>query len=105
MNTALKMEKHERRKDPRHDFNRYIFYATENSFHEGKLKDYSISGLFIKASSPLPVGEVITVALPYTEDDNYKRRGQVVRQNDEGFGVEFFQDPNEKVFRSDVISL
>ena len=104
MNTALKMEKSERRKDPRHRFSRYIFYATDNSFHEGKLRDYSRSGLFIESGSPLAVGEIITVALPYTEDINDKRKGQVVRQNDAGFGVEFFKDPSDKVIRADILS-
>ena len=104
MNTAEKMERHERRKDPRHRFSRYVFYATENSFFEGKLRDYSNGGLFIESNSPLEVGQVVTVALPYTEDKNDKRKGQVVRQNETGFGVEFFKDPGDKVLRADILT-
>jgi len=105
MISAVKMEKDERRKAPRYMFSRYIFYATENSFHEGELKDYSHSGLFIKTSYPLPVGEVVTVALPYSDDLNDKRKAQVVWRNDEGFGVEFFKNIDDRVTRADIISM
>lgn len=104
MNNASGTEKDDRRKDPRHRFSRYIFYATENSFYEGILKDYSRSGLFIESSSPLQVGEEVTVALPYIEDKDDKRKGQVVRQNEKGFGVEFFQDPNDRILRSQTLT-
>ncbi|MGD8661897.1 MAG: hypothetical protein PVH37_18290, partial [Desulfobacterales bacterium] len=48
-------------------------------------------GLFIKTSHIIPVGSVITVALPYL-DGHVKRQGQVVRTNKDGFGIELFKE-------------
>ena len=89
----------DRRKDPRHPFSRYVFYATEDHLYEGDLVNYSLGGLFIQSGDIPPVGEVVTVALPYSEYRNDKRRGQVVWRNREGFGVEFFKDRSQPVMR------
>jgi hypothetical protein len=89
----------DRRKDPRHLFSRYVFYATSDHLYEGDLVNYSRGGLCIQSSVIPPLGEVITVALPYSEEKNDKRRGQVVWRNKGGFGVEFFKDPGKRVMR------
>ncbi|KPJ77765.1 MAG: hypothetical protein AMJ54_06195 [Deltaproteobacteria bacterium SG8_13] len=89
----------ERRKDPRHPFSRYVFFATPARLYEGDLVNYSLGGIFIQSPDIPPVGEVIIVALPYSKDKNDKRKGQVVWRNREGFGVEFFKDPRKRVMR------
>lgn len=93
----------DRRKDPRHPFSRYIFFATPSHLYEGDLLNYSRGGIYIRSPEIPPVGEVITVALPYSEDKNDKRKGQIVWQNRDGFGVEFFKDPRKRVMRSHTL--
>lgn len=89
----------DRRKDPRYPFSRYVFFATRNRLFEGDLVNYSRSGLHIQSPDIPPLGEVVTVALPYSESSNDKRKGQVVWRNEEGFGVEFFKDPRKRKMR------
>ena len=89
----------DRRRDPRYPFSRYVFFATRAHLYEGDLVNYSRSGLYIQSPEIPPVGEVITVALPYSKDKNAKRRAQIVWRNLEGFGVEFFKDPRKRVMR------
>jgi hypothetical protein len=78
----------ERRQHPRHPYSRYIFFATRKRFFEGELQNYSHNGLFIKSQAFLPVGERITVALPYSEDKNDKRKAKIIWSNEQGFGAE-----------------
>ncbi len=91
----------EKRRNRRIPYSRYVFYATRRQFFEGELKDYSKYGVFIKSHAPLPIGEVITVALPYSETEKEKRKGMVVWQNIEGFGVELFRNPDRSLSRKD----
>jgi hypothetical protein len=78
----------ERRESPRQAYSRYIFFATRKQFFEGELANYSDKGLFIKSHAFLPVGEKITVALPYSEEKAAKRKAKIVWCNEEGFGAE-----------------
>jgi hypothetical protein len=81
----------EKRVKERKLYSGHIFFASKKGFYEGRLKNYSRNGLFIETNSPLSVGEVITIALPYTEDKNIKCKGQVIRINKEGAGIELFK--------------
>jgi len=94
----------EKRKSRRMPYSRYVFFATRKQFFEGELKDYSKYGLFIKSPVLLPVGEVITVALPYSETEKEKRRGTVIWRNVEGFGVELFRDREPRLVRKDFLA-
>ena len=84
----------EKRDDPRIEYSGHIFFSAKDGFYEGELTNYSDYGLFIRTAHILPVGSVITIALPYL-DGHVKRRGQVVRTNKNGFGVEFFREDHE----------
>lgn len=89
----------EKRDDPRIEYSGHIFFSTKDGFFEGDLSNYSEYGLFIKTSKILPVGSVITIALPYL-NGHVKRQGQVVRLGRNGFGIEFFREncgPFEKI--------
>jgi hypothetical protein len=89
----------EKRDDRRIEYSGHIFFSTKNGFYEGDLTNYSEYGLFIKTTKILPVGSVITIALPYL-NGHVKRQGQVVRVGRNGFGIEFFREncgPFEKV--------
>ena len=78
----------ERRIDLRRPYSGHIFFATKDRFFEGALKNYSQNGLFIRTYEILTLGEFITVALPYEEDEKSKVPGQILWQNHEGYGIE-----------------
>ena len=99
MKISNKEKNSEKRDDSRIEYSGHIFFITKDGFYEGDLTNYSEHGLFIRTCNILPVGSVITIALPYL-DGHVKRQGQVVRANKNGFGVELFRedsDPFQKV--------
>ena len=69
----------------------HIFFSTKNGFAEGRLKNYSRSGLFIESEVYVSVGEIITIALPYMKDRDIKCKGQIMWFNKEGVGIELFK--------------
>jgi hypothetical protein len=84
----------EKRIKGRRPYSGPIFFTTENGFHEGRLKNYSPSGLFIKTKASLFRGEIITIALPYSNAKQAKYQGQVLWSNREGIGIELFKKRN-----------
>ena len=99
MKISNKEKNSDKRDDSRIEYSGHIFFITKDGFYEGDLTNYSKHGLFIRTSKILPVGVIVTLALPYL-DGHVKRRGQVVRANRKGFGVELFKEelqPFEKV--------
>ena len=83
-----------KRDDPRIEYSGHIFFISKDGFNEGELANYSEHGLFIETANKLPVGTIITIALPYL-DGHVKRQGQVVRTDKNGFGVELFRQDSE----------
>ena len=69
-----------------------IFFVAKNGFNEGRLRDFSKSGLFINSKARLSVGEIITMALPFLSGKKVKCKGQIMRSTNDGFGIEFFKD-------------
>ena len=43
----------------------HILFVAKNGFNEGRLKDFSRSGLFIITKARLTVGDIITIAIQY----------------------------------------
>ena len=82
----------EKRAEPRKTYSGSIFFTTKDGFYEGRLKNYSQNGLFISTRQSLRVGDVLTVALPYLDDNVAKRTGQIMWSCKEGFGVELFRE-------------
>ena len=97
------MYKHiERRIEKRYACSELIFFATRSRLYEGRLKDYSRSGLYIRTKEVMPIGELITVVDPHPAGGNIKRKGQILWRNEEGFGVELYRprsDRENKVIR------
>jgi flagellar basal body L-ring protein FlgH len=87
-------KKFERRKAQRHPCTEVIFFASRSGFHEGQCKDYSRDGLFIQTSEILSVGEIITVAIPFSDRMDDKRNAQIMWKNAAGFGVALFEKRN-----------
>ena len=85
-----------RRNDPRIPYSGFVFFSTKRGFFEGELTNYSKHGLFIKTQENLSVGEIITVALPYMEHEEIKFKAQILRRNNEGYGLELFRERNDK---------
>ena len=88
-NRKAKMDK---RVYPRKPYSGDVFFVANNGFNEGRLKDLSRSGLFINSKARLPVGEIITMALPFLNGKNDKCKGQIMRSDKQGFAIEFFRD-------------
>ncbi len=78
------------RKNKRQKFSKYINYTNNNRFYTGLIKDISKSGIFIQTEDSLPRGEIIMLAIPFSNKNNNSIvNGEVVRINQEGFGVKF----------------
>ena len=84
----------EKRTEPRKPYSGHIFYVTKEGFCEGRLKNYSSNGLFIATSITPPIGEIITIALPYLDVKADKCKGQIMWCNTSGFGIELFRRRN-----------
>jgi hypothetical protein len=95
MITAQRTATVEKRTEPRKTYSGSIFFATKDGLHEGRLKNYSENGLFISTRNLLPVGEMLTIALPYLDNNADKRTGQIMWRCKEGFGVELFRQRNK----------
>ena len=87
--------KRDKRISPRKAYSGHILFVTNNGFNEGRLKDYSRSGLFIITKTHLKVGEIITVAIPYANDKQIKCKGQIMRRDRDGFGIDLFSNRSE----------
>jgi Tfp pilus assembly protein PilZ len=67
-----------------------ISYATQNRIFSDNIADISNSGLFIETKTPLEVGEEIVLSFNmHGYDRPFKIKGNIVRSNQQGIGVEF----------------
>jgi len=92
--TSNKEKNSDKRYEPRIEYSGSVFFSTKDGFYEGELENYSKNGLYIRTSHILPMGSVITIALPYS-DGHVKRQGQVMRADKNGFGIELFREGDE----------
>ena len=90
MNIINKQIGSEKRTEPRRPYSGNIFFTSKNGLNEGKLKNFSRSGMFIETKAGLSVGEIITVALPHLKN-NIKCKGQIMWHNGQGCGIELFR--------------
>ena len=87
--------KKELRKEPRKHFIGSIFYASEQQFYKGEVKNYSISGIFVETKDKFFVGQTLNLALPYSKAKDSKCLGAVIWQNTKGIGVELNVERDE----------
>ena len=67
-----------------------ISYATQNRIYSDNIADISKSGLLIETKRPLNVGEEIVLSFNmHGYDRPFKIKGNIVRSNQQGIGVEF----------------
>ena len=95
MNGVNAKQSFDKRVKGRKPYSGHIFFATKNGFNEGRLENYSPSGVFIKTKASLSIGEVVTIALPYLKAKQAKFQGQVLWRNREGVGRELFKKRND----------
>ena len=89
-NTVIQMKN--LRKYPRKSCSENTFFATQTMVFEGLIKNICAQGVFIESLLALPVGQIITVAIPSNPQHRIKDskiQGMVVWTNEDGFGVEF----------------
>jgi hypothetical protein len=84
--------KRDMRINQRKPYSGHIFFVAKNGFNEGRLKNFSRSGLFINSKARLAVGDIITMALPFLKGNKVKCKGQIMRRTKEGFGIELFRN-------------
>ncbi len=94
MNIVNGKQNFEKRIKGRKPYSGNIFFTANNGFHEGRLQNYSPSGLFIRTKASLSIGEIITIALPYLKAKQVKYQGQVLWSSREGVGIELFKKRN-----------
>ena len=99
MKIANKENGFDKRIKSRKPYSGKIFFTTKNGFYEGRLKNFSRHGLFIETTACLPVGEIITIALPHVDGKNIKCKGQIMWHNKEGCGIELFRKRSNTNFR------
>jgi PilZ domain len=95
MNLSRSKKNLEKRIKMRKPYSGHIFFTTKKGFHEGKLKNFSPSGLFIRTKASLSIGEIITIALPFSKANQAKYQGQVLWSNRDGVGIELFKKRND----------
>ena len=95
MNGQNGKQSFEKRTKVRKPYSGHIFFTAKNGFNEGRLKNYSPSGLCIKTKASLSIGEVIIIALPYVKAKQAKYKGQVLWSNRECVGIELFKKRND----------
>ena len=86
--------------DPRGGINERRFLREEHfsqiSFHSnerlytGNIINISQGGAFVQSLDIFPVGQALTVVIPFTHKaETVKRMGKIAWSNSEGFGFEF----------------
>ena len=81
----------DKRTRPRRPYSGDIFFTSKNGLNEGKLKNFSLNGLFIETAENLLVGEILTIAMPHIKGKKIKFKGQIIWRNKHGCGIELFK--------------
>ena len=78
------------RRFPRKEYFSQISFHSEERLYAGNITNISLGGAFVQSLDIFPVGQTLTVVIPFTHKaKTVKRTGKVVWNNGEGFGFEF----------------
>ncbi len=78
------------RRFPREESFSHISYHSNERLYTGNITNISLGGAFVQSLDTFPVGQALTVVIPFTHKaETVKRTGKVVWNNGEGFGFEF----------------
>jgi hypothetical protein len=89
MTSASKQPFLNKRREPRHPFSGVILFVYKKNLNEGKLINWSRSGLCMQTNRFFRKGEVITISLPPSIYKNNNRRARIVWKKADGCGVQF----------------
>jgi hypothetical protein len=67
---------------------------------DGLTEDLSVTGLYLKTDTPLPVGATCVVTMWVAEDDStepIERKGEIIRSDENGVAIEFRSLDRENV--------
>ena len=92
---GITKKKRDKRIGPRITYLGPIFFTTKSGFFEGELTNYSRHGFFMKTQEDLILGEIITVALPYEENNRTKFQAQILRRGNGGYGLELLRERDD----------
>jgi len=83
-------EKPELREHPRKPYSKVALFTAGKQFYKGLIKNISRRGVFVETKGAFNVGQIIKLVIPGTSIDNgVMLKGEVVRCDQTGIGVEF----------------
>ena len=75
---------------PRKEYFSQISFHSEERLYAGNITNISLGGAYVQSLDIFPVGQALTVVIPFTHKaETVKRTGKVAWNNGEGFGFEF----------------
>ena len=78
------------RRFPRKEYFSQISFHSEERLYAGNITNISLGGAYVQSLDIFPVGQALTVVIPFTHKaETVKRTGKVAWNNGEGFGFEF----------------
>ena len=80
----------ERRKKQRVTCSESTFFSTGKEIQEILIKDIGDNGIFVESDMAVTVGQIITIAVPSSENKGSKYRGKIAWSKQGGFGVHLY---------------
>ena len=78
------------RRFPRKDYFTQLSFYSKDRDYTGNIKNISLGGAFIQSLDTFPVGQTLTLVIPFARKAKTVRRsGKVIWNNREGFGLAF----------------
>lgn len=93
----------EKRYHPRKPYFMPVDYIDRNRVYKEYIVDISAGGIFIKTTNDVPVGNEITLTLPFPHQNYLTISGIVVRSSSEGLAVRFHRSDLELVSRLETL--
>ena len=83
----------EKREHPRTDFQSYVEFIKKGKLYKEASRDLSYSGIFLKTKTPenYAVNDSIMITFQNAEGRPQKRKGKIVRKDEEGIGIQFLK--------------
>ncbi len=75
---------------PREECFSNISFHSKERLYTGNIINISLGGAFVQSMDPFPVGQTLSMVIPFNlKPETIKREGKVVWNSSEGFGIEF----------------
>ncbi len=78
-----------KRKEPRYPYSGPVLFVYKKKLNEGKMRNWSRSGLCMQTKRFFGKDDVITISLPPSKYKNNNRKARVVWKKADGCGVQF----------------